>query len=339
MMQTIFNKLLNFENLSFEEACSLMDTIMEGRATPIQVGGLLTALRMKKETIDEISGMAYSMRNHAENITPEGDVVDTCGTGGDLSHSFNISTTAAIVASACGIKIAKHGNRSVSSLCGCADLLEELGVNINLSPLQVEKTINTVGIGFMFAPRFHSAMKYAVMPRKELGIRTIFNILGPLTNPAKAQYQVLGVYNANLTETMASVLKKLGSKRALVVHGYDGLDEISISGPTLITELSLNGKITTYDLDPQKYGLQLAERAAITGGDRKQNAEITRSVLTGENKGPQRDITLLNASAAILAANKAEDFQEAINITQKAITSGNAKDKLFEFINYTQKFN
>lgn len=335
MIGNLFNKLLAHHDLTVDESKILMDLIMDGEATGIQIAGILTALRMKQESIDEISGMAISMRNHATRINPRNEVLDTCGTGGDSSHSFNISTTAAFIAAASGVNIAKHGNRNVSSLCGCADLLEELGVNINLSPLQVETSINETGFGFMFAPKFHLAMKHAMTPRKELGIRTIFNILGPLTNPANAKFQLLGVFKPNLTETMAHVLKNLGTKKALVVHGLDGLDELSLSAPTRITELS-SGTITTYDFNPETLGFTFINPSDITGGDKAVNALITRSILSGAEKGPKFDVALINAAAALLAANKVENLKEGVALARKTLANGAAMDKLNQLIKFTR---
>lgn len=338
MIKEILNKLLNKADLTFDEAKKVMDSIMGGNLTPAQIAGILVALRMKKESIDEISGMAYSMREHASSINPKGETVDIVGTGGDLSHSYNISTTAAIITASCGATVAKHGNRSVSSKCGSADVLEELGVNLDLTPEQVEDTINKVGIGFMFAPKFHGAMKHAIVPRKELGVRTVFNILGPLTNPASATYEVLGVFDPEMTETMAHVLKSLGLKHALVVHGEGGLDELSIIGNTKITELTNSGEIKTYTFDPTEYGFKTATLNDIKGGDAKENAQIILSILNGEEQGAKRNISIINSAAALIAADKARDFQSAIKIVEDAIDSGKAKMKLDQLIQYTQGF-
>lgn len=337
MINEFLNKLLNFEDLAFEQARTLMNDIMQGQLTPVQIAALLIALRMKKETVEEIAGMASSMREHANQISPAGDLVDTCGTGGDLSHSFNISTTAALIAASCGVKIAKHGNRNISSKCGCADLLESLGLNIDLTPPQVEACINTTGFGFMFAPKFHLSMKYAVVPRKELGVRTIFNILGPLTNPAKAKRQLLGVFRPELTVTLASVLKNLGTEKAMVVHGLDGLDEISLSANTQISELN-NNQIRTYEFNPEDIGLTLIRKSDIIGGDVANNAHITRNILTGKEQGPKAQIALLNTAAVLLTADKVNDLREGIDIAQKAISTGAAQTKLEEIITFTRKY-
>jgi anthranilate phosphoribosyltransferase len=338
MIKEMLNKVLNNTDLSFEESKQLMDDIMGGELSPVQIGAMLIALRMKKESINEISGMALSMRNHASTINPGGALIDTCGTGGDLSGTFNISTTAAFIVAGCGLKIAKHGNRSVSSKCGSADLLESLGVNINLSPQQVEQTIKEVGIGFMFAPKFHGAMKHAIGPRKELAVRTVFNILGPLTNPANAQYQLLGVFDESLTETMANVLKKLGTKKALIVHGHDGLDEISICGPTKVSELKISGEITTYDINPTDFGIALSDQESIKGGDLSVNTTITKDILSGKETGPKRDISILNAAGALVAANKAADFSEGIKMARDAISSKKSQNILELFIKKTNSF-
>lgn len=336
MINDLFNKILNKEDLSFDQAKNVMDNIMGGKLSPVQIAGLLVALRMKGESIDEISGMASSMRKHANSINPQGETVDIVGTGGDLSHSYNISTTAAIITASCGCIVAKHGNRSVSSKCGSADVLEELGVNLELTPEQVEDTINKVGIGFMFAPKFHGAMKHAITPRKELGIRTVFNILGPLTNPASATYELLGVFDPKLTEVMAGVLKNLGLQRALVVHGEGGIDEISITGKTKVSELTNSGEIKTYNFDPSDYGIKKATLNDIKGGDAKDNAQIILSILNGKEKGAKRDIAVINSAAALIAANKAKDFDNAIKIVEEAIDSGKAKMKLEQLVKYTQ---
>jgi anthranilate phosphoribosyltransferase len=328
MIKEAISILIEGIDLSESEMSNTMREIMEGRATDAQIGAFLTALRLKGETIDEITGAAKVMREKALSIkAPEG-TVDTCGTGGDMAHTFNISTTAAFVVAGVGIPVAKHGNRSVSSKSGSADLLQALGVNIELPPEKVEKCLMDVGFGFLFAPLFHGAMKYALGPRREIGIRTVFNILGPLTNPAGTKYQVLGVYSSGLTETIANVLGNLGCLHAFVVHGEDGLDEITITGRTKISELK-DRRIESYFIDPTDFGIKLGKVEDLLGGEAKENAEITINILKGE-KGPKRDIVLLNASSAIVASGKANDLKEGIAIAQKSIDSGVALRKLEE---------
>jgi anthranilate phosphoribosyltransferase len=314
-----------------------MDTIMRGDATPSQIAAFITALRMKGETVEEITGCAEKMREHAVNIHPrQNNLVDTCGTGGDVSGTFNISTVSAFVAAGAGIPIAKHGNRSVSSRSGSADLLEALGVKIDLDPKKVEECISTVGIGFIFAPNFHKAMRFAMPSRKEIGIRTIFNILGPLTNPARATAQVLGVFHADLTGMLAEVLKNLGGKHALVVHGMDGLDEISISKETKVSHLK-EGKIDNYFIRPEDYNIPLAKREEILGGSASENAEIAIKILRGEGKKSQRDVVLLNAGAAIFVGGGAKDIKSGIKLAERSIDSGAASKKLEEMIAFTNK--
>lgn len=336
MIREAIEKIIKRINLTEAEAREVFDEIMSGRTTPAQIGSLLTALRMKGETIEEITGAAKVMREKALRINVDGkELVDTCGTGGSGINTFNISTAAAFVAAGGGAKIAKHGNRSATSMCGSANVLEALGVNINAGPEIVEKCIRDIGIGFLYAPLFHSAMKYASEPRKDIGIRTVFNILGPLSNPANAMSQVIGVYDSRLTEVVANVLKKLGSYRAFVVCGSDGLDEITISGKTRITELN-NGNIKTHDISPEKFGIKKAGLEKIKGADVKENAQILLSVLKGE-KGPRRDIVVLNASAALVAGSKAKDFKEGIRKAEDSIDSGRAFEKLQRLIEMAGK--
>lgn len=308
-----------------------MTEIMNGEATPAQIGSFLTALRLKGESIDEITGFAEVMRDKATRIecTRE-DVVDTCGTGGDGLSTFNISTCAAVVAAGAGVAVAKHGNRSVSSSCGSADVLKELGVNIEADPPIVERCLEEVGIGFLFAPKLHLAMKYAIGPRREIGIRTVFNILGPLTNPAGARRQLLGVYDGALTDTLARVLSKLGSKRVFVVHGEDGLDEISTTGPTQVTELN-EGQVRTYSIHPEDFDLPVAVMDDLTGGDAAANAAILKGVLSGQ-KDAKRDIVLLNSAAVIVAAGKASDLKEGLERAAESIDSGLAAKALEQLI-------
>jgi anthranilate phosphoribosyltransferase len=312
-----------------------MDTIMQGNATPSQIASFITALRMKGETVDEITGCAEKMREHAINIYPrQKNLVDTCGTGGDVSGTFNISTISAFVAAGAGIPIAKHGNRSVSSRCGSADVLETLGVKIDIEPKKVEESINNVGIGFIFAPTFHKAMRFAMPSRKEIGIRTVFNILGPLTNPARATAQVLGVFDPDLTEMMAEVLGNLGVKHALVVHGMDGLDEISISDKTKISHLQ-NGKVDNYFIKPEDLKIHKAKKEDILGGTINENTEIAINILNGEEKGPKRSIVLMNAAGAIFVGGGAKDLKEGLKLAEQSIDSGAAHKKLEALIKFS----
>ncbi len=349
MIRQSLYKVVNRQDLSEKEMIETMTEIMEGKATQAQIGAFITALRMKGETVEEITGAARVMREKALKIgsgnglvsldrddinIDQETIVDTCGTGGDGTNTFNISTTTAFVVAGAGLKVAKHGNRSVSSRCGSADVLEELGINLNITPADVERCLNEIGIGFLFAPLLHGAMKYAIGPRKEIGLRTIFNILGPLTNPAGANVQVLGVYEPELTGTLAHVLKKLGSKSAFVVHGVDCIDEISITGETLVNELN-DGEVKEYTIHPEDFGLPCSSIDSIRGGNARDNAEIVRSVLNGED-GARRHIVLLNASAALVAAGKASDFKEGIEIAEESIDSGNALKKLNDLISLTR---
>jgi len=328
MIREAIDKVVQKINLTQTEMTQVVEEIMTGNATPIQIGAFITALRMKGETVDEITAAAKVMRAKAASIPLEKgvDVVDTCGTGGDVSHTFNISTATAFVLAGCGVKVAKHGNRSVSSKCGSADVLEELGVKIDLSPDRVKACIEKIGIGFMFAPIFHSAMKHAVAPRKEIGIRTIFNILGPLSNPASATHQVLGTFKPELTEPMAGVLSNLGVKAAMIVHSEDGLDEISISGKTKITELK-NKAIKSYTVEPKDFGLKVQDISKVKGGTKSENAKITSGLLEGQ-KGPARDIVLMNASAALVVLGKAKDFKDGVKLAEDSIDSKKALKKL-----------
>lgn len=335
MIQEAISKLVEKENLTQNEAEQVMNEIMEGKATDAQIAGFLVALRLKGETIDEITACAKVMREKANRINPKAEfLVDTCGTGGDKSNTFNISTAAAFVAAGAGVAVAKHGNKSVSSKCGSADVLSALGVNIQLQPKDVEKCIEETGIGFMFAPLFHPAMKYVMPARKETGVRTIFNILGPMTNPANAPSQVIGVFNPALINDIADVLKNLGSKHVMVVNG-SGLDEITISGKTKVAELK-NGNIETYDLNPEDYGFKISPLNEIVGGDVQENAKIIIDILNGA-KGPKRDIVLLNAAAAILTTDKVGTYKEALKLAAQSIDSGNAMKKLEALKQFTNK--
>lgn len=326
-IQEAIAKLIDAQNLSQNEMTGVMNQIMSGEATDAQIGAFLIALRIKGETVDEIAGAAAVMREKATPIATKHDViVDTCGTGGDHSGTFNISTTAAFVVAGAGLCVAKHGNRAATSQSGSADVLKALGVNIEASPETMSRCLDDVGIGFLFAVSLHGAMKYAIGPRREVGARTVFNALGPLTNPAGAKRQVIGVYSPALTETLAGVLGTLGSERAFIVHGSDGLDEMTLTGPTRVSELK-NGSISTYDVSPGDFGLAQAPASALKGGDADHNAEITLSILKGE-EGPRRDIVLLNAAAAIVAGDKASDLGEGVKVAAEVVDSGKAMEKL-----------
>jgi len=322
-MKAWLQKLVERTDLTQAEMTAAFDAVMVGEATPAQIGAFVTALRMKGETVEELAGGAESMRRHVVFVDAGGlPVVDTCGTGGDDRGTFNISTTAAFVVAGAGVPVAKHGNRAVTSRCGSADLLAELGVNIESPVPVVEEAIREAGLGFLFAPRLHPAMKHAMGPRRELGIRTVFNMLGPLTNPAGAKGQLLGVFKADLTESFAHVLKRLGSRRAFVVHGHDGMDEITTTAATRVSELD-GGRVTTYDLDPREFIEAYARPEELAGGDPAGNAAITRDVLGGKI-GPCRDIVCLNAAAAIVAGGLAKDLEQGWDLAHEAIDNGRA---------------
>jgi len=328
MIKEAIKILIEGINLSEKEMIEAMRDIMEGQATDAQIASFLTAIRIKGETVEEITGAVKVMREKATKIKAPVYTVDTCGTGGDVSHTFNISTTSALIVAACGVPVAKHGNRSVSSRSGSADVLEALGVKIDLDPKKVEKCLESTGFGFMFAPLFHPAMKYAIGPRKEMGIRTIFNILGPLTNPAGAQRQVLGVFNDTLTEPLAEVLANLGTKHAFIVHGEDGLDEITNTDKTKISELK-DGRINTYFITPEDLGFARAKKEDLLGGTAEENAKITIDILQGQ-KGPKRDIVIMNAAAALLTGDRAKSFTEGIKMASEATDLGRTLKKLEE---------
>jgi anthranilate phosphoribosyltransferase len=328
MIKEAINMLVNKINLTEPESAECMQEIMEGKVTDAQIGAFLAGLRMKGETVEEITGAARIMRAKALAIkAPEG-VLDTCGTGGDMANTFNISTTTAFVVAGAGVPIAKHGNRSVSSRSGSADVLEALGVKIDLPPVKVEECLFETGFGFLFAPLFHPAMKYAVGPRREMGIRTIFNILGPITNPANAKRQILGVFTDRLTGPLAMVLGNLGAVDAMVVHGEDGLDEVSISGRTKVSRFT-NGEVRNFHIGPEDFGLWRSEIEQIRGGEKEENAAITLSVLKGE-RGPRRDIVLMNSAVALVSAGETEDFKTAFQTAEDSIDSGRALKKLEE---------
>jgi anthranilate phosphoribosyltransferase len=322
-------------DLSESEMTAGMNEIMEGKATDAQIGAFLTALRVKGESVSEITGAARVMREKATTIkSPEG-TLDTCGTGGDMAGTFNISTTTAIVVAACGIPVAKHGNRSVSSQSGSADVLEALDIKIDLEPEKVEKCLFETGFGFLFAPLFHPAMKYAIGPRKDMGIRTIFNILGPITNPAGAKRQVLGVFASKLTGTLCRVLGNLGAEDAMVVHGEDGLDEITITNGTMVSRL-VKKEVEDSIISPEDFGIERADISEITGGDKDANAGITLDILKGE-KGARRNTVLMNSAAALVVSRKTEDLKEAFDIAAEAIDSGKALNKLEQVREFTSK--
>ncbi len=337
-IQRAIDVLSRYGHLQAAEAEAVMRQIMTGAATEAQIGAYLMALRMKGETTDEITGSARAMRSAASHVptTLDVDLLDTCGTGGDKSGTFNISTTVAFVAAGAGIPVAKHGNRAATSQCGSADVLGELGVNLDLSPAQVGRCVDEVGIGFLFAVKLHPAMKYAIGPRRQMGVRTIFNILGPLTNPAGAQRQLMGVFAADLTDLLAHVLKALGSQSAMVVNGYGGLDELTVTGPNRVSYLKEDGSIETFQLDPAELGFAAASIRELKGGDAPTNAAILRGVLSGELTGAKRDIVLLNAGAAIMAAGEVDSMAAGIALAQDAIDSGRAAAKLDRLIEFSQ---
>lgn len=353
MLKEMIHRLVEGHDLSEGQMIDAMEAIMAGEATHAQVAAFLTALRVKGETVEEIAGAARVMRERAtpirvgrradpvvsidrDEINVEYEtIIDTCGTGGDATNTFNISTTTAFVIAGAGLRVAKHGNRAVSSRCGSADVLEALGVNLDVTPEVVQECIETIGIGFLYAPLLHSAMRHVAPVRREIGIRTIFNVLGPLTNPAGAGLQVLGVYRDELTGPLAAVLGRLGSRRAMVVHGSDGIDEITISGPTHVAELR-DGKVREYDIRPEDFGIAPAPLEAIRGGDAAENAEIVRGVLQGE-RGPRRDVVLLNAAAALAVAGAARDMAEGVRRAGEAIDAGRARRCLERLVELTNR--
>jgi anthranilate phosphoribosyltransferase len=348
MIKQAIARVVEREDLTEAEMIEVMDQIMSGEATPAQIAAFITALRMKGETVAEITGAARVMRDKVTRIRVGKNVLDidrdeinvdletildTCGTGGSGTNTFNVSTTVAFVVSACGVRVAKHGNRSVSSSCGSADVLEALGVNLDVTPETVERCITEIGIGFLFAPALHGAMKYAIGPRKEIGIRTIFNILGPLTNPAGASCQVLGVYREDLVEKLANVLRNLGCQRGFVVHGMDGMDEITLTGETRVAEVTPEG-VTVRMVEPEEFGLTRCSMTDLRGGDAKGNAAIVRGILVG-GKGPKRDIVLLNAAYALVAAGKSGTPAEGVRMAAEAVDSGRALEQLEKLVTMT----
>jgi anthranilate phosphoribosyltransferase len=346
MIVEAIRKLVDRTSLSREEAFAVMDTIMSGHATDAQIAAFLTALRMKGETVEELIGFARVMREKVSPVRTRARVqtslsgtdremlVDTCGTGGDATGTFNVSTATAFVVAGAGVPVAKHGNRSVSSLCGSADVVEALGVRLDLSPERVGRCVDEIGIGFCYAPLLHKAMKFVMLARREIRIRTVFNILGPLTNPARAAAQVIGVYDGALTGVMAEVLKELGTVRAFVVHGEDGLDELSTTGASRIAELR-DGQIRTYTVQPEDFRLNRATLADLRGGSAADNAEIIRRILAGE-RGPKRDIVVLNAGAAITAGGKAATIADGVDMAGRAIDSGAARERLDRLVAFCQ---
>ena len=338
--------LVDRRDLTRIESAAAMEAIMSGAATNAQIAAFLTALRMKGETVEELIGFAQVMRQKAVRVRTRGEevaaltgtdrdmLIDTCGTGGDATGTFNVSTATAFVVAGTGLRVAKHGNRSVSSLCGSADVVETLGINLDLTPQKVARCVDEVGIGFLYAPLLHTAMKHVMAARREMGVRTVFNMLGPLTNPAAANAQVIGVYSPSLTEPLARVLAELGTVRAFVVHGSDGLDEISNTGESRISEVR-EGVVRSFTVRPEDFGLEPATIADLRGGDREQNARIIRSVLDGET-GPRRDIVLMNATAALVVGGRARDLKEGVGLAAESIDSGAARDTLNRLIAFSR---
>jgi anthranilate phosphoribosyltransferase len=336
MFREALSQVIQRQDLTESQMADMMNVVLTGKASEAQIGAMMAALATKGETFEELAGAAQAMRRNARRIQATGSpVVDTCGTGGDGAQTFNISTTTAFVVAGCGVTVAKHGNRSVSSKCGSADVLETLGVKLDTDPEIVEEAVQSIGIGFLFAPLYHSAMKYAAKPRQELGVRSIFNMLGPLTNPAAANCQLLGVFAPQLTEMFAQALKLLGAQAAMVVHGHDGLDEISVCAPTRVSELK-EGMVRTYDINPEQYFGDLAQPEDMVGGSPADNAAITQAILSGE-QGAKRNVVLINTAAALVAAGKANDMNDGIQQAAEAIDSGAAKAKLDELVAYTQE--
>lgn len=335
MIQEALKKVAAGQDLTYDEAYASMDEIFSGQVPGETTAGYLTALHMKGETVTEITASANGMRDHAESLPHDGiDVLEIVGTGGDCADSFNISTTSAFVAAAAGVPVAKHGNRSVSSKSGAADVLEALGVNITISPEKMGEVLRQCNMSFMFAQVYHKAMKYAGPVRKALGIPTVFNILGPLTNPAKAEKQIMGVYKEELVDEMAPVLMGLGVKRGMVVYGQDCLDEISMSAPTSVAEIK-DGEVTRYEIKPEDFGFERCEKSELVGGDPKENAQITRDILTGKITGAKRNAVVLNAAACIYIADKAESLAAAVKVAEDAIDSGKALEVLDKFVELT----
>ena len=336
MIKEAIIKLSKKQDLAYAEAEAVMDEIMSGQATPVQMSAYLTALALKGETIDEITASAAGMRAHCIKLLHNLDVLEIVGTGGDGSNSFNISTTSSLVIAAGGVTVAKHGNRAASSKSGAADVLEVLGVKITLTPERSAEILKKINICFLFAQNYHIAMKYVAPIRKELGIRTVFNILGPLSNPAGANMELMGVYDQSLVEPLAQVMANLGVNRGMVVYGQDSLDEISMCAPTSVCEIR-DGKFTSYEITPEQFGYERCEKGALTGGTPAENAEITKAILKGEEKGPKRQAVCLNAGAALYIAGKAASIEEGVKLAEFLIDSGAALKKLEEFVEETNK--
>ena len=336
MIKEAIIKLSKKQDLAYAEAEAVMDEIMSGQATPVQMSAYLTALALKGETIDEITASAAGMRAHCIKLLHNLDVLEIVGTGGDGSNSFNISTTSSLVIAAGGVPVAKHGNRAASSKSGAADVLEALGVKITLTPERSAEILKKINICFLFAQNYHIAMKYVAPIRKELGIRTVFNILGPLSNPAGANMELMGVYDQSLVEPLAQVMANLGVNRGMVVYGQDSLDEISMCAPTSVCEIR-DGKFTSYEITPEQFGYERCEKGALTGGTPAENAEITTAILKGEEKGPKRQAVCLNAGAALYIAGKAASIEEGVKLAESLIDSGAALKKLGEFVEETNK--
>ena len=336
MIKETIIKLSKKQDLAYAEAEAVMDEIMSGQATPVQMSAYLTALALKGETIDEITASAAGMRAHCIKLLHNLDVLEIVGTGGDGSNSFNISTTSSLVIAAGGVPVAKHGNRAASSKSGAADVLEALGVKITLTPERSAEILKKINICFLFAQNYHIAMKYVAPIRKELGIRTVFNILGPLSNPAGANMELMGVYDQSLVEPLAQVMANLGVNRGMVVYGQDSLDEISMCAPTSVCEIR-DGKFTSYEITPEQFGYERCEKGALTGGTPAENAEITKAILKGEEKGPKRQAVCLNAVAALYIAGKAASIEEGVKLAESLIDSGAALKKLEEFVEETNK--
>ena len=336
MIKEAIIKLSKKQDLAYAEAEAVMDEIMSGQATPVQMSAYLTALALKGETIDEITASAAGMRAHCIKLLHNMDVLEIVGTGGDGSNSFNISTTSSLVIAAGGVPVAKHGNRAASSKSGAADVLEALGVKITLTPERSAEILKKINICFLFAQNYHIAMKYVAPIRKELGIRTVFNILGPLSNPAGENMELMGVYDQSLVEPLAQVMANLGVNRGMVVYGQDSLDEISMCAPTSVCEIR-DGKFTSYEITPEQFGYERCEKGALTGGTPAENAEITKAILKGEEKGPKRQAVCLNAGAALYIAGKAASIEEGVKLAESLIDSGAALKKLEEFVEETNK--
>lgn len=336
MIKEAIEILVTDNPLTHKQAAAAMEDIMSGEATPAQIAAFITALRIKGETVDEIAGLASIMRTRAVPVVAKQPVADTCGTGGDSSSSINISTAAAFIAAGAGLVIAKHGNRAMTSNCGSADILEALGVIIDLKAEAVAQCLDRIGIGFMFAPTFHPAMKYATIPRREIGIRTVFNIIGPLTNPAHVQHQVIGVPSKELGEKIALVLHRLGTKHSFVVHGTDGMDEITITGKSIVWEVNENEALPPIEVSPQYFGFQKASSTDIRGGTPKDNAKILRRILSGQDRGPKRDVSVINAAAVLVAGNRASELKKGICLAEEAIDNGQALRKLEALVKLSQ---